>query len=752
VTAEAEAVAAQTGFDYVVVAGAGGGPLAANLAAAGMRVLLLGAGGAEESDNYLVPAFHADASEDPVQRWDYFVRHYADEARHQRDSKLVPVRGILYPRAGAVGGCTAHHALITVYPYNRDWDRIAEETGDDSWRSPAMRQYFERLERCMYRPRPKKPPGNRLLAALLRRLPLLGGQYRNGSRHGFGGWLPTALADPRLIVQDKQLLKVIASAAEEELAGFLGRPLSPLEGLGSFVDPNDWRVQTESLQGLWQISVSTANGRRSAARERVEAVHASHPDRLVLRTNARAARVVLDGSGAAVGVDYLDQPHAYRADPQSGLGPGPHPGPGPGPGPGGEPGRPAPPVLRRVLASREVILAAGAFNTPQLLMLSGIGPPAELRRHGIPLRVGLEGVGANLQDRYEVGVVSRMDREFPVIKDCSFHAPGPGTEPDRCYRAWRRGEGLYTTNLAVLGITRKSRPELDAPDLFIFGGPFDFRGYYPGYSHDLTRHRDRFTWAVLKSRTHNTGGRVLLRSGDPRDTPLVNFHYFTEGTDQDGLDLEAMADAVEFVRGMNRRAGSVILGELWPGEEVRDRDDVRRFVQDEAWGHHASCTCRMGPAGDPSAVVDSRFRVRGVDRLRIVDASVFPRIPGFFIATPIYMISEKTSDEILGDGARTGPAAGSAAPRTRRLSRTRRARHTHRSARQTPPRSSRTTHTPRTDQDPTQGVPLWARNDAIPGSQARGTAPPSPGASTPGSPSTSTGASAGTDWPSSRVC
>ncbi|MFP1624114.1 GMC family oxidoreductase [Streptomyces sp. 5K101] len=633
-TAESGGPPAETGFDYVVVgAGAGGGPLAANLAAAGMRTLLLDAGGAEENDNYLVPAFHADASEDPVQRWDYFVRHYADERQHQRDSKLVPDKGILYPRAGTVGGCTAHHALITVYPYNWDWDEIARETGDTSWRSTAMRRYFERLERCTYRPRPKEPPGNPLLAALLKLLPFTAARYGNGSRHGFDGWLPTTLADPELAVQDEQLLKVVLSAAQDTLADFLGRPLSPLEGFGSFVDPNDWRVQTRALQGLWQIPISTADGRRSAVRERVRSVRRSHPDELVVRTNALAARVVFDGSGVATGVDYLDEPHAYRADPGSRHGTGP-------------------PVSRRVLASREVILAAGAFNTPQLLMLSGIGPREELQRHGIPVRVDLQGVGANLQDRYEVGVVSQMDREFPVVKDCDFHAPRPGADPDRCYRAWQRGEGLYTTNGAVVGITRKSRPQLDVPDLFIFGGPFDFRGYSPGYSLDLTRHRDRFTWAILKSRTHNSGGRVRLRSADPRDTPLVNFHYFTEGTDNNGVDLEAMADAVEFVRGMNRRADSVILKELWPGEEVDDHESVRRFVQDEAWGHHASCTCRMGPADDPSAVVDSGFRVRGVDRLRIVDASVFPRIPGFFVATPIYMISEKASDVILGDAAR----------------------------------------------------------------------------------------------------
>ncbi|MGW7407631.1 hypothetical protein ACWGI9_28585 [Streptomyces sp. NPDC054833] len=154
------APAAATGFDHVVIgAGAGGGPLAANLAAAGMRTLLLDAGGAEENDNYLVPAFHADAS--------------------------------------------------------------------------------------------------------------------NDARHGFDGWLPTALADPELAIQDKQLLKVILSAAQDTLADLLDRPLSPLEGLGSFVDPNDWRAQTMRCRACGgsrsprrtdgAAPCASASGRRSAA-------------------------------------------------------------------------------------------------------------------------------------------------------------------------------------------------------------------------------------------------------------------------------------------------------------------------------------------------------------------------------------------------------------------------------------------------------------------------------------------------------
>ncbi|GGL67098.1 hypothetical protein GCM10010129_08120 [Streptomyces fumigatiscleroticus] len=624
--------AAAEGFDYIVVgSGAGGGPLAARLAEAGLRVLLLEAGGIQQNDNYLVPAFHTDASEDPGQRWDYFVRHYADDEQQRRDTKAVPDKGVLYPRAGTLGGCTAHHALITVYPYNADWDRIARLTGDPSWGAEAMRAYFERLERCEYRRPPLKPPPGRLLAGLLRRLPIVSERYVNKSRHGFDGWLPTRLADPELVVRDKQLLKIVLNAAQGELADFLGRPLSPLEGLGGLVDPNDWRVQTDALEGLWQVPISTtADGRRSAVRERVAAVRDKHPDRLVVRTHALVTRIVLDENQDAVGVEYLDRAHVYRADPAAVP----------------DARSPAP---RLVLARREVVLAAGAFNTPQLLMLSGIGPRDELERHGIPVRVERPGVGGNLHDRYEVGVVSRTAREFPLIKDCSFHAPEPGTTPDACYREWQRGRGLYTTNGSVVAITRRSRRELEVPDVFVFGLPADFRGYYPGYAKDGLLRRDRFTWAILKARTRNTGGRVRLRSADPRDTPLVDFHYFTEGTDKDGLDLEAMADAVEFVRGMNRRAGALMKQELWPGEKVRTHEQIRRWVQDEAWGHHASCSCPMGRPDDPAAVVDSRFRVCGVGRLRIVDASVFPRIPGFFVATPIYMISEKAADTILAD-------------------------------------------------------------------------------------------------------
>ena len=135
-------------FDYIIVgSGAGGGPLAANLALAGFRVLLMEAGGDEDSLDYSVPGFNGLASEDEAYRWDYYVRHYTDQAQQALDPKFVVSQdGVLYPRAGTLGGCTAHNALITVYPSNSDWNEIAEITGDPSWGADAMRQY-EKPER-----------------------------------------------------------------------------------------------------------------------------------------------------------------------------------------------------------------------------------------------------------------------------------------------------------------------------------------------------------------------------------------------------------------------------------------------------------------------------------------------------------------------------------------------------------------------------------------------------------------------------
>jgi choline dehydrogenase len=631
--------------DYIVIgSGAGGGPLAANLARAGRSVILLEAGGDPCADSelgrwmYEVPIFHGFATEYPECQWDYFVRHYTSDTLQRQDSKYVAaekdtnyrVDGVWYPRAGTLGGCTAHNAMITITPQDRDWDAIAAFTKDDSWRADNMHQYYERLENCTYRPRPGSV--RYMLDALKWRLIALLKGRKDGADtthgHGFDGWLTTSAADPRVILTDKALTLLLLNSVKESLGAGLGDPaLTFLTQL----DPNDLRNAIDSKEGLAVTPLAVANGKRNGPREFLLKTRKDYPSNLTIRMHALATRILFDGK-QAIGVEYYDGPHQYEADPAVRKQGGPADN-------GSAP-------LRQLFAAREVILCGGAFNSPQLLKLSGIGPRDELARFGIPLVQELPGVGENLQDRYEVGVISEFDKPFVLLERGTFAPPKSGV-PDPFWDMWQQGKGVYASNGALIGILKRSRPNLPEPDLFIFGLPGFFRGYEPGYSAKFERQRNRFTWAILKAYTENTAGRVTLRSKNPRAWPSIEFRYFAEGNDKKQADLDAVVDGVRFARTMNDKlSGGRGHSELCPGPGFESDGKLKEFIANEAWGHHASCTNRMGPDGDPMAVLDSRFQVRGVKGLRVVDASVFPRIPGYFIVTPVYMISEKAFDVI----------------------------------------------------------------------------------------------------------
>ena len=627
-------------FDYVVVgSGAGGGTVAARLAEAGTSVLVIEAGPDPATleaeglpQDYDVPAFHPFASENMAMAWNFWVHDYGDDAKRRSRGGGQPTPGVLYPRASTLGGCTAHNAMILIAPHDSDWNGIAELTHDPSWRAENMRPYFQKIEDCRYRP-------------FWRGLAAFTGGRLNPTGHGWTGWLPVERPLPTGAFLDHPLMCAIRNAVRADLvgnpnAGRFGKAIARfIERWTRFIigeaDPNDVRIKGALLEGLIAAPLSTNGGARRGSRERL--LHAKSWHGLKIECDALAAKVLFDADNRAIGVEYLKGRTLYRASPLASHA-------------GGE--------MRQVFLRREVILAGGAFNTPQLLMLSGIGPPEELGHHGIDVRVSLDGVGRNLQDRYEVGVVHKAKQPWKCLKGAEFSVN------DSVYGAWLRNQGMYLSNGGAVAFSLRSSVAKKDPDLFVLGLVTRFSGYYPGYSNVIRKSDGDFTFAVLKAHTNNRGGRVTLASKDPRDPPAIDFRYFEEGTRDGGEDLAAVVEGVSRVRAMGEGMGAVFDAEDIPGESLREKDALARFVRENAWGHHASCTCPIGPA-DKGGVLTSDFRVHGTTGLRVVDASVFPRIPGFFIVCAIYMIAEKAADVILAAAHKTPAQAKATVAPTR---------------------------------------------------------------------------------------
>jgi choline dehydrogenase len=571
-------------------------------------------------------------------KWDYFVNHYEDEARQEQDSKMTwetptgdlyvgtgapagstPL-GILYPRAGTLGGCSAHNALITVLPHDSDWTNIATLTGDSTWSPDNMKNYFEKLERNRYLPSS-----------------IIG--------HGYTGWLGTALTSLTLVIEDLKLLSLVVSAATAVGQSLLGILINTVVGLGQVLLRDLNAPGQVQKTGLYQVPLAMADSTRNGPRNFIlDTTSATNSDgsrkyHLDVRLNTLVTKIRFTQNGTtpnAVGVDFLDGQSLYRADLRSGSA--------------------SPTGSGSVNATREVIISAGTFNTPQLLKLSGIGPKSELEEFGIPVLVDLPGVGTNLQDRYETTVVGKADSDFVLTTDCTF-----GKTPDPCLDQWISGptqalKGVYASNGIAIAVIKKSSVASGDPDLFIAGAPAFFTGYFPGYSDFAVQDARHWAWITLKAHSRNNAGTVKLRSSDPRDVPIINFNSFDTGVTTDNAaekDLQAVYEGMQYSRQAFRDLipldGSFT--EVWPGPNVTTEAQIKDFIKDEAWGHHASCTCPIGADGDPMAVLDSQFRVRGVQNLRVVDASVFPKIPGFYIVLPIYMISEKAADVIIQGAA-----------------------------------------------------------------------------------------------------
>lgn len=464
--------------------------------------------------------------------------------------------------------------------------------------------------------------------------------------HGFDGYLRTMMGNGSIFLASPQATDVFRSITSET-----GQDHTDLQELLAS-DPNmldPMRDQKTGLSGL-SFHANMTWGRYSSRERVLDTLRATdekgkkrYP--LHLRLNSYATRVIFDrpqhGSlPRAIGVEYLEGRSVYQGDLRhnsSNVG-----------------------TPKRVYARKEVILSGGAFNTPQLLLLSGIGPAADLKSMSIRVVVDLPGVGANMQEHNEIAVIGEAAESFNFDaapgfprSRCTWGAPG-----DPCFDLWLQGEGPYTEPGLNSDLTflKTNYSNINERDIAIFSGPFAFRGLWPA-TPGQSWHDPPTTWGLHSVHMHGTNraGYLKLRSIDPTALPEINFRFFADRS-ADG-DVAAMLEFIRWGRRVLNRLEPPVgpFNITWPpcpgsiGADGRCSvaNSDEEFLRENTFGHHVTSTCAIGPDDDESSVLDSNFRVRGTANLRVVDASAFPRSPGAFPILATYMLSEKAAESIL---------------------------------------------------------------------------------------------------------
>ncbi|WP_420010680.1 choline dehydrogenase [Tateyamaria sp.] len=290
---------------------------------------------------------------------------------------------------------------------------------------------------------------------------------------------------------------------------------------------------------------------------------------------------------------------------------------------------------KTVRARREVILAASSINSPKILMLSGIGPADHLAQHGIDVVADRPGVGANLQDHLEMYIQMASKQPITLYKHWNLLSKAViGAQ-------WLfTGKGLGASNqFESCGFIR-SQAGVPYPDIQYHFLPIAVRydGKASAEGHGFQAHT-----GPMRSPSR---GSVTLRSGDPKDDPLIRFNYMS--TEQDWEDFRR---CIRLTREIFAQEAfePFVKHEIQPGAAAQSDAELDDVIREHAESAYHPCgTCRMGRADDPQAVVDPQGRVIGVDALRVVDSSVFPRITNGNLNAPSIMTGEKMSDHILG--------------------------------------------------------------------------------------------------------
>ncbi|UVO27496.1 GMC family oxidoreductase [Bradyrhizobium arachidis] len=401
-------------------------------------------------------------------------------------------------------------------------------------------------------------------------------QARGASEyHGAGGPLPVS----DMIVTDP-LSKAFIDAAVET-----GLPYNP-----------DFNGASQEGVGLFQTT--TRKGRR-ASTAAAYLGPAKTRGNLEVETSALGQRVLFEGR-RAVGVEYRV---------------------------GAE--------VRRARARKEIVLSSGAYNSPQLLQLSGVGPADLLRKHGIDVVLDAPGVGHDLQDHMQVRIVMRASQ--PVTLNDAINNPIRRTLTGMRYALFR--QGWLTIAAGTAGAFFKTSPRLASPDIQVHFLPFstDKMGEK---LHDFSG----FTASVCQLRPESRG-TLRIKSADPLAPPEIRVNYMSTETDR-----TTNVEGLKILRKiLNAKAlKPFVVEEVDPGAKVATDAELLDFCRQRGSTiYHPTSTCRMG--NDALAVVDQRLRVKGCEALRVVDGSIMPDLVSGNTNAPIIMIAEKASDMILED-------------------------------------------------------------------------------------------------------
>lgn len=360
-----------------------------------------------------------------------------------------------------------------------------------------------------------------------------------------------------------------------------------------------------SQEGVSYSQRTIMGGRRmSVARAFLRPAMAN--DNLTVITRAHATKVLFEGK-RAVGISYKR---------------------------GGRGGK-----LEEVRARREVILSGGAFNSPQLLQLSGVGDPEFLKSLGIDVKVALKGVGENLRDHYAPRFTAR------VKNTDSINERAKGLRLVQEVIKWGASrKGILSLSPTLVYCFWRSNPDIEISDLQMTFTP---ASYKEGVQSEL----DDFpgmTIAAWQQRPESSG-YVRAASADPFEKPIINPRYL-----ENPMDQQVILAGMKLARSLLQTAPlqKYFDHEVYPGADVQSDEDLMQVAKERGTTTFHPCgSCKMGPESDPHAVVDDQLRVRGVEGLRVVDASIMPMIPSANLNAPTIMVAEKASDMILGKAA-----------------------------------------------------------------------------------------------------